>query len=368
MNITTAKKPLLAALKRARDVADRKATMPILANALLTAEGDTLRIDATNLRLAVTSRVEAEVTKPGAICVPLQDLADRVAQMPDGPVQIAVGKNSTVTVKAVGTARKYTMHAMPGSDYPDVPRRPDDAAPFSVTGSVLASLIDRAGYAISADESRMSLHSALLELGGGALRMVATDGHRLVRAEAPCDGDKATLLVPLGGVKTLRALAATAGDDAVSIATQGAWLYAAHGDVSIAVQLADATFPPYEAVIPSRDPRPVTVPRLQFLAACRAVAVAASDRTSGITVELNGALRIKASDPESGEAIDEVAVDYDGPERSAGFNARYLVEALGAIEGDEVLLDIADALDPATLRPCGDGAVGDVSVLMPMRI
>jgi DNA polymerase III subunit beta len=377
MELVAPKKNLLRLLQRCQGVADKKATMPVLANVLLSGEDNRLQVAATDLYLSVTGAVEAEITRGGSVAVPARDMFERVRHMPDGPIQIAVGTNAATTLKAVGSARRYTLHGLPGDDFPNLPQPAEDATRISLAVDTLSHLIARTHFSISTDETRAHLNSALFECDGGRVRMVTTDGHRLSKMEIPVEGltAKTTMLLPLKAVIEIRKLLDEVSDNRettmVEIAQTGPNAFFQIAGVRFSVKLIDAQFPPYEAVIPAMTDRAVRTPRLPLQEALRAVSLAASERTGGVKLSVaRNALRISSESPESGNGFDEVSVDYSGPEISVGFNARYLLDVLSSIADDEVTLGLSGELDPAVLRP---GSIGErkdeyIAVVMPMRI
>jgi DNA polymerase-3 subunit beta len=376
MELVAPKKNLLRLLQRCQGVADKKSTMPVLANVLLSAQGNLLQVAATDLYISVTGSIEAEIARAGSVAVPARDAFDRVRHMPDGPIQISVASNSSTTIKAVGSARRYTLHGLPGSDFPNLSVVAEDAARIQISVHTLSNLIERTVFSISTDETRAHLNSALFECDGALVRMVTTDGHRLSKMEAKVEGldAKTTMLIPQKAVIELKKLLDEVTENRdktmITIAQTGPNAFFTLGGIEFSVKLIDAQFPPYEAVIPAMTDRAVKTARAQFRDALRAVSLAASDRTGGVKLSVSeNALRITSESPESGNGFDEVPVDYSGPEISVGFNARYILDVLDAIKDvDEVTLGLSGELDPAVVRPVIDGSEEYIAVVMPMRI
>src|SRR5215468_6699242 len=209
MELTVAKKDLLRLVTRTQGVAERKSTMPVLSNVLLAVEGpNSLRVAATDLYLALFGKVPADVSKGGSVAVPAKDLFERVKMMPDGPIHIATQDNASTTLKASGTARRYTLRGMPGDDFPPLPAPADGAPTLALEVDVLKQLIDKTHFSISTDETRAHLNSALFEWDGDTVRMVTTDGHRLSKMEVKVAGRQAsaTMLIPLKAIQELRRL------------------------------------------------------------------------------------------------------------------------------------------------------------------
>lgn len=373
MDLVIPKRDVLRLLARSQGVADKKSTMPALANVLLAAQGDTLRVAATDLYLSVTGQCAAEVVTPGSVAVPAKDLLERVKHMPDGPLQIVASENAQTTLKAVGSPRRYTIHGIPGGDFPQLPKPAPDAASLELPVELLSMLIARTQFSISGDETRPHVNSGLFEWIGDRVRIVSTDGHRLSKMEATVTGTSATatMLIPLKAITELRRLAeeARAEKDAstVTITQSGPNAFFSIAGMVFSVKLVDAQFPPYQQVIPALSDRSLRVPRLAFADALRAVALAASDRTGGVKLTVSPQrLRITSESPESGNGFDEMPVDYNGPELTIGFNAKYFLDVLGALDEEEVVLGLSGELDPAVLRPGSDKQF--LAVVMPMRI
>jgi DNA polymerase III subunit beta len=375
MDVVIPKKDFFKLLERCHGVADKKSAVPALANVLLTAEGRALRVAATDLYLAMSGQADAEITTGGSIAVPAKDLFERVKMMPDGPVQITTSDGAQTTIKAVGQARRYTLHGLPGNDFPLLPKPAPDAPALELPVDLLSLLMARTHFSISADETRAHVNSALFEWSGDRVRMVTTDGHRLSKMEATVAGTSATatMLIPLKAVSELRRLADQARGEKVATLTiqqSGPNAFFTVSGMMFSVKLVDAQFPPYQQVIPSSPARTVRAPRAQFMESLKAIQVAASDRTGGVKLALvPGALRITSESPESGNAFDEIAVDYAGPEMTIGFNAKYFLDVLAAIDEDEVALGLSGELDPAVIMPASESTSQSyIAVVMPMRI
>lgn len=386
MELVVAKKDLLRLAARMQGVAERKSTMPVLSNVLFTVDGpSTLRLSATDLYLGLSGKIPAEITKSGTMAIPAKELVDRVKMMPDGPVQLSTTDSGQTTLKAAGSARRFTLRGMPGTDFPPLPQPADGAPSLAIEVDVLQELIAKTHFSISTDETRAHLNSALFEWDGDVVRMVTTDGHRLSKVEVKVAGRQAsaTMLIPLKAIQELRRLCDEVMSDPtqvkdaktdrpqLTIVQSGSSAFFQAGTMTFSVKLVDAQFPPYSQVIPQSFAKSVRAPRTAFADALRAVSVAANERTGGVKIALAaGTMRISSESPESGEGFDELPVDYDGPAIAIGFNAKYFLDVLAALTHEEVTLNLSGELDPAVLRP-GNGEKSDrdfLAVIMPMRI
>lgn len=352
MQVTVSKKELLRLLARCQGVADKKSTMPVLGNVLLQASGNGLRLSATDLFLSVSGEVPAEVTTKGSVAVGARDLFERVKAMPEGKLSITTTDGSSTTVRAVGQPRRYTLHGIPGADFPQLPEPGKGETTLTLDVEVVALLISTTHFSISSDETRLHLNSALFEWKSGTVRMVTTDGHRLSRMQMTLDlkAPDTTMLVPLKGVQELRRLcdeARSEGVKTLQLQRSGQNAFFQIGGIQFGVKLVDAQFPPYDQVIPTSTAYSIIAPRAAVADAIRAVSIAASDRTGGIKISLDhNVIRFSSESPESGDGFDEVPVEYNGDPFTVGFNAKYFLDVLGAIDDEELLLGISGELDP----------------------
>lgn len=386
MELTISKKSLLRGLTRSNAAADRDSSMPILGNVLLTADDKegALRFAATDLYLSVDTSSEAKVKRAGCIAIAARTLLDIVKNLPEGEVKLTVDKNYALLLTSGKI--KFKVPGMPGDDFPPLPSR--GSSPYArFPASLVAQLISLTQFSMSTDSTRPHLAGALFQYGDGRLRMVSTDGHRLSKAEAPFEADAPSfsLLVPGKGIAEVRKLiedirtdksraaaAATEGRVAspeapmLGVATFGGTVFFSGHDVVLGVKLADEAFPPYEKVIPTNSTRRLVAARELLLSAVKRISLVSSAVSGGLRFTLEaGKLRI-AGETDAGEGSEELDVDYPGDKLDIGFCARYLLDVLGAIPDDDVVIELGGELDPGVVRPAG--ATDFVGVIMPLRL
>lgn len=377
MNITTSKRDLLRVAKRMAAIAEKKSSMPILACVLLRADGNSLTLIATDLFQSLTTSIVAEVTARGSVAVAAKDLLDRATVLPEGPIEIVL-KGESLTLKSKGSARKFTMRGLPGDDYPPVPT-PDPGAPsFKLEVDALSRIVALTAPCVSTDETRASLNSLRLEWQGDILRAVSTDGHRLAKAEIKVSSHASTaFLIPLKPLKEVQRMCeeiyATPTEDGatrtLTVIQSGPQAFFIGAGATFSVKLVDAEFPPYAQVIPQNTPKQLRAPRVALSEAVKAVSVAADDKSNGVKLAIsNGMMRLSSQSAQAGDGVDEVVIDYVGPNLAIGFNSRYVGDALNGLTSDEVLLGLNGDLDPIVVRPATDEGVDALFVLMPMRI
>lgn len=374
MEFTIAKRDFVRGLARTQSIAERKSSMPILSNVLVAAEGaSAIRLAATDLAVGVSGTYTADVRSGGSIALGARTLFDIVRALPEEPIHLTV--SSTLSAELRCGRSRFRMVGMPGVDFPSLP----DASKVeftSVPSGMVLELVQKTSAAMSQDETRPHLAGALFEGDGKILRMVTTDGHRLTKAERKLDGSGMlhfSMLVPLKGVSELKRLAEDS-EGAIGIGTDGSHAFfrregseSEAGATLMSVKLVEAAFPPYEQVIPRGHDRVVIAPRPELMEALRRVSLVSQERSLGVKLALEaGKLVVSTENPEIGDASEELDVDYAGSPVTLGFNAKYLLDALSAVDDVEVRMELSKELDPGVLRNVSGDAL--LAVVMPMRI
>ena len=377
MELTISKRSFLRGLARTHAVADRKSSMPILSNVLLATDGDgLLRLAATDLFLAVNASVDATVRKAGTVAIAARTLFDIVKNLPEGDVTLSVLANQGTEIRS-GKVR-YKVPGMPGTDFPALPS-PGETGFSEIPLDILAELVSRTHFSMSSDDTRPHLAATLFEADGKAIRMVTTDGHRLSKAERKFEGGHPfSMLVPARGIAEIKRILEDARAEkktedkaqTLGVAHAGAAAFFRREGIQLSVKLADEQFPPYGKVIPQSASRRVVLSRVLLTEALKRISLVASDKSGGIRIAFEeGKLRITSENPEVGEGSEEVDVDFAGSPVTIGFNARYLLDVLGALPDDSVALEVSGERDPGVVRPAEKTPESDfVGVIMPMRI
>ncbi|MBT4907414.1 MAG: DNA polymerase III subunit beta [Rhodospirillaceae bacterium] len=372
MKLTIERAALLKALAHVQSVVERRNTIPILSNVLLDAANGGLRLNATDMDIAIEEQVGAEVEQPAATTTPAHTLYDIVRKLPDG-AQVsmeAAGDGGQIVLRA-GRAQ-FTLACLPKDDFPvmsagDLPHQ------FSLPAAELRNLVDRTRFAISTEETRYYLNGIYLHAteveGTKTLRAVATDGHRLARVEMPLpDGADGMpgVIVPRKAVAELRKLVEDTTDP-VGISLSDTRIRFAFDDVVLTSKLIDGTFPDYERVIPAGNDKVMDVDAASFAQAVDRVSTISTDKSRAVKLSLgNNTLVLTANSPESGTATEEIEVSYQGDAIEIGFNSRYLLDITQQIEGDGAKFIMADGASPTIVQDGSDATA--LYVLMPMRV
>ncbi|MEC5323925.1 MULTISPECIES: DNA polymerase III subunit beta [unclassified Aurantimonas] len=374
MRIIIERSNLLKSLAHVHRVVERRNTIPILSNVLLKTEDGALRLKATDLDLEITESVAATGEQEGATTVPAHLLYDIVRKLPDG-AEVKLSTNADGNQMTVSSGRSnFRLQCLPESDFPDITAGTLSHA-FTIKAAEFARLIDRTHFAISTEETRYYLNGIFLHTieadGDLKLRAVATDGHRLARAEmaAPAGSEGMPgIIIPRKTVGELQKLLGDGEDDAaIEVELSDAKIRVTIGPVVLTSKLIDGTFPDYQRVIPQNNDKALTLDRQSFSAAVDRVSTISSERGRAVKLAVSDSqLTLTVNSPDSGTATEELAVGYDSDDIEIGFNARYLLDITAQLTGDEAVFMLADAGSPTLIKDGGDDAT--LYVLMPMRV
>jgi DNA polymerase-3 subunit beta len=346
---------------------ERRNTIPILSNVLIEAREDgSIRLMATDLDLQVDESVPANVAQPGATTVSAHTLFDIVRKLPEGSqieLTAAEGKMQVVAGRS-----RFNLSTLPRDDFPviaegDLPTR------FELPAATLRQVIEKTRFAISSEETRYYLMGIFLHIVDDQLRAAATDGHRLARVTVPkpdgADG-MPDVIIPRKAVAELYRLLEEL-EGTVEISLSPTKVRFSLGSAVLTSKLIDGTFPDYNRVIPTANDKLLKLDPKSFSAGVDRVSTIASEKTRAVKMSVDrDKVTLSVTSPENGVATEELAADYGSDGLEIGFNARYLLDILGEIDGDTVEVHLADAAAPTLLR---EGEKSNaLYVLMPMRV
>jgi DNA polymerase-3 subunit beta len=367
MKFTITRERLHEGLAAVAATVPTKTTLPVLSNILVEAVSDGVRLSGTDLDIAVSTVVPAEVDTEGAVTVPAKKLVEIVRELPTAAIRVAAAGEQRVDLEC-GRSR-FRLLGIPRDEFPNFPPVSFDNS-WTVTCSDLQKLINHVSFAASTEESRPILNGVLWELHQDVMRMVATNGHRLARMDVPVSGsaESAPLIVPPKALEQVRKLFGPA--DEIEIARSDNHLGFRAGGTVIFTRLIEGPYPNYEQVIPKDNDRSCAVENDSLAAALRRVGVVASDQTHRVRLQFTGGtLKLSVNTPDLGEAQDEIAVTFDGDPLEIGFNANYLLEILKFMPTDDVRLTFKAPERAATLEPVGwDDPASYLCLVMPLRL
>ena len=374
MKATIERATLLKSLGHVQSVVERRNTIPILSNVLIEAsEEGNLRLMATDLDLQINETVPANVSQAGATTVSAHTLFDIARKLPEGSQVELHAANGKMQVNA-GRAR-FNLSTLPRDDFPVIAEG-DLPTAFELPAATLRQIIDKTRFAISTEETRYYLNGIFLHVtdgdgpaGASLLKAAATDGHRLARVTVPRpEGAQGMpdVIIPRKCVAELRKLLDEL-DGTVAVSLSESKVRFGLGSAILTSKLIDGTFPDYNRVIPTANDKLLRIDPRSFEEGVDRVATIASEKTRAVKMSLDrDRITLSVTSPENGTAAEEVPGDYAAEGFDIGFNARYLLDILGQIEGDTVEVHLADAAAPTLLRENDKAAA--LYVLMPMRV
>jgi DNA polymerase-3 subunit beta len=385
MEITIPKSELAKLLHVTLAIAEKKSTMPILGNVLLSAEDKSLKVTASDIEVTAVASGSASVKKKGAITVSAKMFGDLVRELPDGDVTVRTGERDRVEV--VAGSSKLKIMGVSAEEYP-VPDSINLPTKCKISAQTLVEMINKTLYAVSLDEGRYNMNGVCVELikegKASSLRMIATDGHRLAMITRPIEGVDFTALkakgstksdsesdhviVPRKGLGEVRKALETVGDVPVGVDVVGGFLVVESGSWKLVVQLLDSEFPNYEQVLPKAAGTKIAVLSSQLAHALKRVSLVVSDKNKGVRLDFfSNLVRISSSSPEVGEAQEELEIQYKGRDFSVGFNARYIIDALATVgENQPYVLELAGETGPGKMYSESDES--SIAVVMPLRL
>ncbi|HEY3786745.1 MAG TPA: DNA polymerase III subunit beta [Steroidobacteraceae bacterium] len=365
MKLTAAREDFLGPLQSVIGVVERRQTMPVLANVLLSAKEGRLSLTGTDLEVELVASGEVNVQQGGDLTIPGRKLLDIFRSLPEKVSVTLTSEGDRVSIRA-GRSR-FTLSSLPAAEFPLV-EEINAQQTLSVAQGEFRRLIDKTHFSMAQQDVRYYLNGLLLETDGASLRAVATDGHRLALCEMALKEKARTnqqVIVPRKGVLELQRILGTEGTIELAIGTNH--VRAQIGTIRFTSKLIDGRFPEYGRVIPANPARRVEADRELLRQSLQRTAILSNEKYRGIRLTARPELlTLQAHNPEQEEAEDQVEVSYQGEEVEIGFNVNYLLDALSAIESDKVEIGLTDSNSSCLIH--APGVTHTRYVVMPMRL
>jgi DNA polymerase-3 subunit beta len=367
MQLVVHKNDLLRELQLFQGIVERKNTIPILANVLIEANGDEVRLLATDLEVALRSRCPAQVEKSGSLTLPAKKLYEILRALPETDVRIEEDKNG---VKLAADRFDSRMQTLPREDFPPLPSG-SGTARATLPRAALKEMVAKTHFAITGEDTRFFLNGAKFILKSDSLTMVATDGHRLALVEVMHNvgiTEEIGVILPKKTILELGKLLAEGEGDILFERGENHLFFEVGGRVLIS-RMIDGQFPAYERVIPKENDKTIEFEKEKLTSAIKRVALLSNERSRSVKVEIaKGKVDVTSSSSEFGEAREELAVEYDGNPLTISFNAQYVLDFLNVVETDVVALSLKDEVSQAVMTPVSAEGYNYTYVIMPMRI
>ncbi len=369
MEFTVRQPALLKELDVLQGVVERKNTVPVLANVLLSATAEGLEVMATDLEVSVRSRGQAAVRKDGGVSVSAKKLYEIVRLLPDSDVTVKADDDHWVTV--VCDRSRFRIMGLGKEDFPTLPV-PGKSSKVRIPGALLRALVEKVVFAVTSDDTRFALNGALLVLAEKSITLVASDGHRLAHVTAPLerkpgDADE-RVLIPKKALAEIARISG-GGEEDIFYCRHENHLFFEIGPCLLTSRILEGTFPSYEKVIPVGNDKMLEFGRAELTTALTRVSLLANERSRAVRLAVkDGKAELTSRNPEMGDASEVLNLDYRGEDIEVGFNAKYLLEFLAAVGTEKVRFELKDELTQGLMRPVGDDQGQYTYVVMPMRL
>jgi len=366
MKIVTSKDVILEPLQQIGGVVERRQTLPILANILVNASNDLLTITATDLEVEMKTKVTVSCDSELDFTLHARKLIDICRALPDGAgIEInVVGERTTIRS---GKSR-FTLGTLPAQDYPIIEPTASSHR-FSITERILKRLIEKTHFAMAQQDVRYYLNGMLLEILGGKIKTIATDGHRLALSEAECNLESSIdvqVIIPRKAILELSRLLSDS-EEQVEVDISSNHIRLSMKDTVFTSKLIDGKFPDYQRVIPSNCTKEVIAEKEELRQALQRTSILSNEKYRGIRFQFSsGVLELLAHNPEQEEAQEEIEIDYEGEELVIGFNVGYLIEVLNVLESENVSLLLSDSDSSCLIQDVRTDS--SRYVIMPMRL
>jgi DNA polymerase-3 subunit beta len=373
MKCTVSSSALSSSLSLVSRAVSPRSTLPILGNVLVETGAEGLRLTATNLDLTISVAVPAEVTSEGRTTIPARLLTEYVGSLLDAPCTLELNP-STQVLRLVCGIHRTNIHGIDAIEFPPLPPR-DTGAAIEVDGPALAAAVTQTAMAASSDEARPVLTGVLTQFDGDRVTLVATDGHRLAVktmevavADGGEDAPSGSIIVPARHLtEVARAITPARPTVRIAVSPSRNQVFFTMPDLEISSRLIEGTYPNYSQVIPAESTTTVTLPTSALLRETRTVSVLAKDAANVVRLRTgDGTLTLLAQTAEVGDDEAPLEATVNGDEVHIAFNARYVLDALAAVDSDQVQLSFNGPLSPGVIRPVGTDDY--LCIIMPVRV
>lgn len=371
MEIKIARSELLKSVSRVQNIIERKSSMPVLSTILFDASGSSVRLSATDLELGFQESLSATVVEEGSITISGRKLFEILKESNSETFSIKGRENNWVRLS--DRVARFDLACIAPDEFPAF-IEPEGVAMVQIDGDVLADMINKTIYAITIEEAGFKLSGVFTETvsrdGKHFLRMVATDGHRLSMVDKPVPRIEALdldrgVMIPKKGMSELNRLAAEGAT--IEIGFKEKDCVARKDNALLVMRLLEAKFPDYQAVIPKDAPFSVSLNRSSLLEAMRKMMILSNERYRAVKITLeNNILDLVSTNPDLGEAQEKIEITYTGERIEAGFNPRYFIDVIQAMQSDTIRMEFIDNSRPCVIR--GDEDEGFIGLIMPMRV
>ncbi|MGC9045213.1 MAG: DNA polymerase III subunit beta [Thermodesulfovibrio aggregans] len=363
MYVKLKKQKIQETIGKIQSIVEKKSIMPVLNHFLMDVTESSVSILATDLETAVKLPVEAEIIEPGKTCIPARKFYEIIKELEsDFEIKLSEG-----WLKIQSGRSNFRLAALDASEFPVWPQI-GQASQINLSRDLLLTAIDKTLYASGEADARYVLNALLFELRDGEIHVVGTDGHRLAHFKAALNvaSEDRKVILSKKSLNELKKFLSSAENVSLQIGKTHVMIEI--DGISFLTRMIEGNYPNYEAVIPKDFDKQAIVDKELLIASLKRVSVLSRERQNAVRTEWGQNLTISASDPEIGEAQDELSIDYQGEPIVIGFNARYLIDALERITSDKAKIMMNEPEKAVYITDAHDTSFVYECVVMPLRL
>jgi DNA polymerase-3 subunit beta len=372
MNFSIEKEIFLKGLGKVQGIVEKRNTIPILSNVLIETDQNNIFLTATDLEVGMKASYPATVNQSGKITVSAKKLYEIVKELPEKEVNFKAKDNSWIEISCGKSL--FNIVGLSSDEFPHFPEA-DKNKMIPINGSLLNEMIEKTFFSISNDDTKYNLNGIYFkkieENEGSMLRLVATDGHRLAMIQRNMEISQIEelnqgIILPRKGILELKKIAEESEEN-ILLGFMDNSVVINKENTIIIMRLVNGDFPDYNRVIPKNNEDIAVINRNLFLHVLKRMSILLSEKSKGVKIDFKlNKMEISSSNPDVGDAREEMEVVYNGPEMTIGLNARYMIDIIQALECENIKLAVKDNMSPGLITP--DGDTGFLSVIMPMRL
>ena len=371
MEIKVNRDSLFKSISKVQSIIEKRSNMPILSMILITADEKAVNISATDLEISMQQEIEANVIESGSITISGRKIFEILKESKSQEISIKEKENNWIFISDDKT--QYNLACMPSEEYP-VFVEPEDVSLVEMECAVLAEMINKTVYAVTLEEAGYKLSGVytekITENEKEMLRMVSTDGHRLSLVDKSIENLSSMnlekgVMIPKKGLMELNKLASEG--EKISLGFKDNNCVAKNENSLIVIRLLESKFPDYREVISIELKNSVPIKRNDLLDGMKKMMILSSENSRGVQITLDSNnMELVSINPDLGDVKDNLAIEYSDEKIELGFNSKYFVDALQAMESDTVKLGFSDNSSPCMIE--GEDDEGFLGLIMPMRI
>lgn len=342
---------LLKNLQKISGVISTNTVLPILEDFLFDINSNSLTITATDLDTTMSVSMEVDSKEKFKVAIPAKILLDSLKALPEQPITIAVDE-TTNAIELTTDNGKYKLSGESSADFPKEPAT-EDVDEVSLAASILNKGVNKTLFAVSNDELRPAMTGVFIQLNENGITFVATDAHKLVKfTRSDITGSDVSFIIPKKALVLLKSTVPN-NDTTVKVQYNKSNAFFSFDNISLICRLIDAKYPDYNAVIPKENPNLLSVNKDDFYSSLRRTSIFSNKTTHQVVLRMSGSeLTVSAQDLDfSNEANEKLTCDYKGNEMEIGFNARFLLEMLSAVDSPEINIELSTPNRAGIIKP-----------------